>query len=130
MWNPLASVKKPSSQPAGSVPAVGTRWMTRQPPPSYVAGTRLRSVEWITISTGRLNWCTCVPASAHQPVTSRASGPGPKPFVRPPGAAVGVMRRTIQSLLDDHAPAGIVAAAKPSDEVTVVAEEELVFPST
>src|SRR5688500_1547942 len=81
--------------------------------------------------TGWLNWCTCVPASAHHAVTSSASGPGAKPFVRPLGAGMGVTRRTIQSALElDQAPAGIVAAAKPLAESTVVEDEELVFFST
>ena len=72
-----------------------------------------------------------MPASAHQAVTSSASGPGPKPFVSPLGAAVGAILSTSQSpLVDDHAPAGIVAVANWSAAVTVVAEEELVFFST
>src|SRR2546423_2548813 len=131
MWKPPASLKNPSSQPAGSVPPVGTRWITRQAAPSYVAGTRPPSVEWITISTGRLNWWTWVPASAHVAVTSRTSGPGPKPLVRPLGAAAGAIRSTSQSSTDDdQAPPGIVADANPSADVAVVEDEELVFFST
>src|SRR4051812_27141211 len=84
----------------------------------------------MTISIGRLNWCACVPASAHQAVTSSASGPGPKPLVNPLGAATGAMRSTSQSLADDQSSAGIVAEAKPSAEFTVVEDEEVVFFST
>src|SRR6266571_4987911 len=105
--------------------------MTRQLPPSNVAGTRPVSVERIRIPIGWLNSWTSVPASAHLAVTSSASGPGPNPLVRPLGAAVGAMRSTIQSAPDvDHAPAGIVAAAKPSAASTVVEDEALVFFST
>jgi hypothetical protein len=47
------------------------------------------------------------------------------------GAATGVMRRVIQSApAVDQAPAGIVAEAKPSDDVTVVPAEVVVFAST
>src|SRR5215211_4735966 len=81
--------------------------------------------------TGWLNSCTCVPASAHHADTSSASGPGAKPFVRPLGAAVGVTRMTIQSAPAlDQALAGIVAAANPFAESTVVEDEALVFFST
>src|SRR5262249_54779821 len=108
-WTPSAAVKNPSTQPVGSVPPVGTRGMTRHAPFSNVAGTRPPSDEWMTISSGCANSCTCAPESAQYAVTSSASGPGPKPFVRPLGAAVGAMRTTIQSLLPvDHAPAGTV----------------------
>src|SRR6266540_1336431 len=105
--------------------------MTRQAVPSNVAGTRPPSLEWITSSTGWANSCSCVPERAHQAVTSRASGPGPNPFVKPLGAAVGAMRRTIQSFPEvDQAPAGIVAEANPSAEPTVVGDDEVVFFST
>src|SRR5213595_278491 len=85
----------------------------------------------MTISSGCANSCTCVPDSAQYAVTSSASGPGPKPFVNPLGAAAGVIRTTTQSLLAvDHAPAGTVAEPKPSLDVTVVDEVGLVFFST
>ena len=81
--------------------------------------------------SGCANSCSCVPASAHQAVTSRASGPGPKPFVRPLGGASGVIRSTIQSLLPvDQAPGGIVTAAKPSADSTVVDVAGVVLFST
>src|SRR6188508_481921 len=85
----------------------------------------------MTISSGWANSCTCAPESAQYAVTSSASGPGPKPFVRPLGAAVGAIRSTIQSLPEvDHAPAGAVTEPKPSLEVAVVGDEGVVFFST
>ena len=72
-----------------------------------------------------------MPASAQRAVTSTAIGPGPKPFVKPVGAAVGAIRRISQSpVWDDQSPAGIVAEANPSADSTVVAEPDAVFLST
>ena len=72
-----------------------------------------------------------MPASAQRAVTSTVTGPAPKPFVSPVGAAIGVMRSTIQSPVDeDQLPAGIVAEAQPSAASTVVAAPVVVFLST
>ena len=59
------------------------------------------------------------------------TGPAPKPLVSPVGAAIGVMRRTIQSPVDeDQLPAGIVAEDQPSAASTVVDAPVVVFLST
>src|SRR5207237_9344097 len=88
-------------------------------------------VERRRILIARLNVWTSAPASAQRAVTSTAIGPAPKPFVKPVGAAVGVIRMTSQSPVDDdQLPAGIVAEAEPSADSTVVAELAVVFLST
>src|SRR3954462_13575122 len=128
---PSEAVKKPSSHPAGSVPAVGMRCMMRHVEQSYVAGTRPGSVDRRTTSIGCANSCTCTPETVQCALTSSASGPGPKPLASPLGAGADEMRTTSQSLPDvDHAPGGTVAEPKPSPVFTVVDALELVFFST